>query len=62
MDLKQKSFDEIKRIFTCDTLLVYPNFNDRFDIHTDASNCHIVSVVVQADKKNAFYSRKIIGP
>ena len=37
-DVRQKAFDEIKRTFSQDTLLAYPDFNKRFDIHTDARN------------------------
>ena len=35
--VKQKVFDEIKWIVECDTLLIYPDFNKRYDIHTGAS-------------------------
>ena len=37
IDVEQKSFDEIKHIITRNTLLAYPDFNKRFDIHTDDS-------------------------
>ena len=37
-DLEQKLFDDIKRDVHQDTLLTYPDFNKRFDIHTDARN------------------------
>ena len=37
-DVKQQVFDKIKRIVARDTLLIYPDFNERFDIHTDASD------------------------
>ena len=33
----EKSLDEVKENVTCDALLIYPDFNKRFDIHTDAS-------------------------
>ena len=32
--LEQKAFDDIKRAVSQDTLLLYPDFNQRFDIHT----------------------------
>ena len=35
--VKQDAFDEIKRIATRNTLLTYPDFNETFKIHTDAS-------------------------
>ena len=34
-DVEHKVFDDIKQAVSQDTLLVYPNFNQRFDIHTD---------------------------
>ena len=37
-DDKKKVFDKIKRIVARDTLLIYPYFNKRFDIHIDASD------------------------
>ena len=36
--IKQDAFDKIKRNAERDTLLVYPNFNEEFKIHTDASD------------------------
>ena len=35
--IEQKSLYEIKGKVTCDALLIYPDLNKRFDIHTDAS-------------------------
>ena len=35
--VEQKAFDEIKKIVTRETLLIYPDFNKRFDIYTDVS-------------------------
>ena len=35
-NVEQKVFNEIKQIVTCDTLLIYRDFNKRFDIHMDA--------------------------
>ena len=34
--VEQNVFDEIKQIVTHDTLLIYPDFNERFDIHNNA--------------------------
>ena len=36
-DEHQKIFDAIKREIWCEVLLAYPDFNDLFEIHTDAS-------------------------
>ena len=33
----EKAFNSIKKLISRETLLSYPNFNEPFDIHTDAS-------------------------
>ena len=35
-DLEQKVFEDIKPAISQDTLLAYPDFNQRFGIHSDA--------------------------
>ena len=40
-DVEQKLFNEIKQISIHDTLLIHLYFNERFDIHTDASEYHL---------------------
>ena len=54
-------FEEIKQIVAKETLLVYPNFNNLFDIHTDASDYQLDSVIIQRFKPIFFYSRKLKG-
>ena len=58
-NFKQKEFNEIKRIVTCDNLLIYPYFNKRFDIHKDAIEFQPGSVIRQTGKPIAFYIRKL---
>ena len=58
----QKYFDEIELIVPRDTLLIYPNFNKRFDIHTYASEFHTGSVIIKYGKPIAFYIQKPTGP
>lgn len=58
-DRHQKSFDTMKRIISKETLLAYPNFNETFDIHTDASHTQLGAVISQDGKPIAFYSRKL---
>ena len=53
------AFDEIKKIVTKETLLAYPNFEQEFVIHTDASHTQLGAVIFQNDKPIAFYSRKL---
>ena len=55
----QKASEEIKRTITKETLLLYPNFNEVFEIHTDASKTHLGVDISQNGKPVAFYSRKL---
>jgi cleavage and polyadenylation specificity factor subunit 1 len=58
-DRQQKAFEEIKRTVTKETLLAYPDFNQPFVIHTDASDKQLGAVISQNEKPIAFYSRKL---
>jgi hypothetical protein len=58
-DVEQKAFNDIKKVVAKETLLVYPNFNETFDIHTDASDRQLGAVISQAGLPIAFYSRKL---
>ena len=42
-----------------DTLLTYPNFNETFKIHTDASYFQLGMVIIKKGKPIAFFGRKI---
>ena len=44
-------FDEIKPIVAQDTLLAYPDFNEEFKIHTNASNFQSLEVINQKGKQ-----------
>ena len=61
-DLEQKAFDYIKRAVSQDILLAYPDFNRRFDIHTDVSNYQLGAVIIQNGKPIAFYSPNLTRP
>ena len=56
----QKTFYGIKSIILRETLLSYLNFNNLFDIHTDASNLQLGAVISQNGKPIVFYSQKMI--
>ena len=43
--IEQDTFDEIKWIVACDTLLSYPYFNEEFNIHTNSSGFHLGAVI-----------------
>ena len=58
-DRQQKAFEDIKQIVAKETLLAYPNFNEPFVIHTDASDQQLGAVISQNEKPIAFYSRKL---
>ena len=57
----KKTIDKIKNIVSHDTLLSYPDFIKRFDIHTDVSDYYLGAVIRQAVKLIAFYSCKLTG-
>jgi hypothetical protein len=56
---EQNAFDTMKRVMSKETLLVYPDFNKEFVIHTDASHTQLGAVISQDGKPIAFYSRKL---
>ena len=58
-DEQQKAFELIKRLVSQEILLAYPNFNELFEIHTDASDYQLGAVISQQGKPIAFYSRKL---
>ena len=58
-DQHQQAFDEMKRVITRETLLAYPDFNEVFEIHTDASLYQLGACISQKGKPIAFYSRKL---
>jgi len=47
----QKAFAMAKRVIAKETLLAYPNFNNPFQIHTDASHCQLGAVASQEARK-----------
>ena len=55
----QVAFDKIKQAITDDVMLSFPDFNKTFEIHTDASDYQLGSVIMQNRKPIAFYSRKL---
>ena len=55
----QKAFEHMIKSISRETLLVYPDFNKPFDIHTDASKVQLGAVISQDNKPIAFYSRKL---
>ena len=58
-DVEQKAFDTTKHIIERETLLAYPDFNQPFIIHTDASHTQLGAVISQGNRPIAFYSWKL---
>ena len=58
-DTEQKAFEDIKREVAREVLLSYPNFNEEFAIHADASKTQLGGIISQKGKPVAFYSRKL---
>ena len=58
-DEHQKCFDATKRVIGREVLLAYLDFNDPFEINTDASKLQIGAFISQKGKPIAFYSRKM---
>ena len=51
MDVCWKTlFDKIKQIVTQYALIIYPDFNELFGIHTDASEFQLGVVIIQNGK------------
>ena len=57
--IKQQVFDKIKAIVCCKVLLLYPDFNKPFHIHTDSSHYQLGTVISQDNCPIAFYSHKL---
>ena len=55
----QEAFDKIKQTVSKEVLLTYPDFSKAFDIHTDASDHQLGSIISQDHKPIAFCSRKL---
>ena len=57
--VEQKAFNDIKQIVALDTLLIYPDFNKSFDIHTYAIELQLGAVKIKDSKQIEFYSHKL---
>ena len=57
-DEHQKCFDAIKHVIGREILLAYLDFNDPFEIHTDASKLQIGAVISQKGQARRFLFTK----
>ena len=53
-NIEQNTFEGIKCIVTCDTLLELPGFNKRFGIHTDTGIFYLANSCDPGRKTNLF--------
>ena len=58
-DKHQAAFDMVKQTLARDVMLAYPDYNDIFEIYTDASTLQLGGVIVQKGRPIAFFSRKL---
>ena len=52
-------FDKVKIVVAQNTSLDYPEFNNKFDIYTDARYFGLGVVIRQEGRTISFYSRKL---
>ncbi|MFX6572612.1 ribonuclease H family protein, partial [Acinetobacter baumannii] len=57
----QTAFDNLKQAMTNLPVLVLPNFDQPFELTTDASGVAIGAVLSQLDHPVAFFSKKLTG-
>ena len=55
----KNAFDDIQKVVTKEIILNYPKFEESFEIHSDASDRQLSSVIDQDRKFLAFNSRKL---
>jgi hypothetical protein len=55
-EAQDKAFQEIKKLISKNTMLIFLLFNKVFEIHMDASDYQLGSVIIQDQKPTAFYS------
>ncbi len=58
-DKHQKAFEAAKATLARDVVLAYPDFNEVFEIYTDASSHQLGAVITQKNRPIAFFSRKL---
>ena len=56
---EQTAFNNMKKILSKEVLLSYPDFNQPFEIYTDASKTQLGAVISQKGHPIAFYSQKL---
>jgi len=55
----EASFKQLNAMLAKDVFIQYPNHNEPFHVHADASDYQLGSVILQQNKPVAYYSRKL---
>ncbi len=58
-DNQEKAFQKMKERLAQDAMITYPQFDEPFVVHTDASGKQIGGVVTQDGKPLGFFSKKL---
>eukprot|EP00957_Ditylum_brightwellii_P161996 12333885-Ditylum_brightwellii.AAC.1 len=58
-EVEQQAFEAVKAAVAKNTLLVYPDFNEKFEIHSDVSKHQLGAVISQKGHSIAFFSKKV---
>ena len=58
-EVYQTILRDIKKVMAKEAILTYPNFNEVFEIHTEASDRQLGAVISQNGKPLSFYSREL---
>ena len=58
-EVHENAFQTMKKILSQETLLVYPDFLQPFEIHTDARHTQLGAVISQRGRPIAFYLQKL---
>ena len=61
-DTLEIPFKELKRVVSVEILLSYIYWKLPFLVHTDTSDKQVSSDIIQNNKPNAFFSRKLSNP
>ncbi|KAG7357555.1 reverse transcriptase RNA-dependent DNA polymerase [Nitzschia inconspicua] len=56
---QQQAFDKMKAMVGKEVMLSFPNYNERFQLYTDASDLQLGAVLMQGKKTLAFFSKKL---